>query len=350
MRIGMGINYAGDFSETINNLLEFEAAGLDRVAVPEAYSYDAVSQLGYIAAKTETLELATGILPLFTRTPTNIAMTAAGLDYISGGRAVLGIGASGPQVIEGFHGVKYDAPLGRAREYADICRKVWKRERVEYEGKYYKLPLTKEDGGTGLGKPLKLINHPIRDRIPMALAAIGPKNVALAAELFEEWQPIFFHPDHVDAAFGEPLKNGKAKRDAELGDLQISVTTALLISDDETAKDNARALVSHQVALYVGGMGARGKNFYNDLAVRYGYVDEAKTIQDLYLDGKKQEAAEAVPDDLVRQISLIGSASEVKDRVQAFEAGGVTMALATPMDVDHAANVQQIRLLKEMIS
>ena len=350
MRIGMGINYAGDFSETINNLLEFEAAGLDRVAVPEAYSYDAVSQLGYIAAKTETLELATGILPLFTRTPTNIAMTAAGLDYISGGRAVLGIGASGPQVIEGFHGVKYDAPLGRAREYADICRKVWKRERVEYDGKYYKLPLTKEDGGTGLGKPLKLINHPIRDRIPMALAAIGPKNVALAAEKFEEWQPIFFHPDHVDAAFGEPLKAGKAKRDAELGDLQISVTTALLISDDETAKDNARALVSHQVALYVGGMGARGKNFYNDLAVRYGYVDEAKTIQDLYLDGKKQEAADAVPDDLVRQISLIGSASEVRDRVQAFEAGGVTMALATPMDVDHAANVQQVRLLKEMIS
>ncbi|WP_328858772.1 LLM class F420-dependent oxidoreductase [Williamsia herbipolensis] len=350
MRIGMGINYAGDFSETINNLLEFEAAGLDRVAVPEAYSYDAVSQLGYIAAKTETLELATGILPLFTRTPTNIAMTAAGLDYISGGRAVLGIGASGPQVIEGFHGVKYDAPLGRAREYADICRKVWKRERVEYEGKYYKLPLTKEDGGTGLGKPLKLINHPIRDRIPMALAAIGPKNVALAAEKFEEWQPIFFHPDHVDAAFGEPLKAGKAKRDAELGELQISVTTALLISDDDTAKDNARALVSHQVALYVGGMGARGKNFYNDLAVRYGYVDEAKTIQDLYLDGKKQEAADAVPDDLVRQISLIGSASEVKDRVQAFEAGGVTMALATPMDVDHAANVQQVRLLKEMIS
>ncbi|MGJ0117915.1 LLM class F420-dependent oxidoreductase [Williamsia sp. MIQD14] len=350
MRIGMGINYAGDFSETINNLLEFEAAGLDRVAVPEAYSYDAVSQLGFIAAKSTTLELATGILPLFTRTPTNIAMTAAGLDYISGGRTVLGIGASGPQVIEGFHGVKYDAPLGRAREYADICRKVWKRERVEYDGKYYKLPLTKEDGGTGLGKPLKLINHPVRDRIPMALAAIGPKNVALAAEKFEEWQPIFFHPDHVDAAFGEPLKAGKAKRDAELGDLQISVTTALLISDDETAKDNARALVSHQVALYVGGMGARGKNFYNDLAVRYGYVDEAKTIQDLYLDGKKQEAAEAVPDDLVRQISLIGSASEVKDRVQAFEAGGVTMALATPMDVDHAANVQQIRLLKEMIS
>ncbi|WP_296391272.1 LLM class F420-dependent oxidoreductase [Williamsia sp.] len=350
MKIGMGINYAGDFSETINNLLEFEKAGLDRVAVPEAYSYDAVSQLGFIAAKSTTLELATGILPLFTRTPTNIAMTAAGLDYISGGRAVLGIGASGPQVIEGFHGVKYDAPLGRAREYADICRKVWRRERLEYDGKYYKLPLNKEDGGTGLGKPLKLINHPIRERIPMALAAIGPKNVALAAEKFEEWQPIFFHPDHVDAAFGEPLKAGKAKREAELGDLQISVTTALLISDDETAKDNARTLVSHQVALYVGGMGARGKNFYNDLAVRYGYVDEAKTIQDLYLDGKKDEAAAAVPDDLVRQISLIGSADEVKDRVQAFEAGGVTMALATPMAADHAANVEQIRLLKEMIS
>ncbi|MBT0565937.1 LLM class F420-dependent oxidoreductase [Williamsia sp. CHRR-6] len=346
----MGINYAGDFSETIDNLLQFEAAGLDRVAVPEAYSFDAVSQLGYIAAKSSRLELATGILPMFSRTPTNVAMTAAGLDYISGGRMVLGIGASGPQVIEGFHGVKYDAPLGRAREYADICRMVWRREPLNYDGKYYKLPLTKEDGGTGLGKALKLINHPVRQRIPMALAAIGPKNVALAAEKFEEWQPIFFHPDHVDAAFGESLRAGTAKRDPELGPLQISVTTALLISEDEAALANARVAVSHNVALYVGGMGARGKNFYNDLAVRYGYVDEAKTIQDLYLDGKKVEAAAAVPDDLVRQISLIGTPAEVKDRVQAFSDGGVTMVLASPMAPDHEGNVKQIGLLKEMIA
>ncbi|MGZ8176993.1 LLM class F420-dependent oxidoreductase [Williamsia sp. SKLECPSW1] len=350
MKIGMAINYAGDFTETIDHLLEFEAAGLDRVTVPEAYSFDAVSQLGFIAAKTTTLELATGILPMFSRTPTNIAMTAAGLDYISDGRAVLGIGASGPQVIEGFHGVKYDAPLGRAREYADICRMVWRRDRVEYKGKYYTLPLTAEDGGTGLGKALKLINHPVRERIPMALAAIGPKNVALAAEKFEEWQPIFFHPEHVDVAFGEPLAKGKAKREAELGDLNISVTTALLITDDAEKAAAAREMVSHQVALYVGGMGARGKNFYNDLAVRYGYVDEAKTIQDLYLDGKKDEAAQAVPDDLVRQISLIGSRDEVTDRVAAFRDGGVTMALATPMAGNHADDVAQVRTLKEIVS
>ncbi|SIR68823.1 LLM class F420-dependent oxidoreductase [Williamsia sterculiae] len=348
MKVGIPINYAGDFRETIDNLIDYEAAGVDRVVVPEAYSFDAVSQLGYIAARTKTMELASGILPMFSRTPTNIAMTAAGLDYVSGGRMVLGIGASGPQVIEGFHGVKYDAPLGRAREYADICRLIWRRERSDYQGKYYKLPLTEEDGGTGLGKPLKIINHPVRDRIPMMLAAIGPKNIELAAEKFEEWQPFLFHPDHVDAAFGEALAKGRAKRDPELGELGIVAQTALLITEDPQEQENAKNGVRAHLALYIGGMGARGKNFYNSLVTRYGYVEEAKTIQDLYLDGKKAEAAAAVPADLVDALSLIGPEAVVTERAAAFRDSGITVLLLGAVAATHEQRLADVARVKEL--
>ena len=346
MKLGMPINYAGDFRETINNLVDYEAVGVERITVPEAYSFDAVSQLGYIAAKTERMELQTGILPMYSRTPTNLAMTAAGMDYISGGRFVLGIGASGPQVIEGFHGVKYDYPVGRAREHAEICRMVWRRDKTEYQGKRYTLPLDEEHGGSGLGKPLKIINHPIRERIPMLLAAIGPKNTELAAELFEEFQPILFHPEQIDAAFGESLRAGKAKRDASLGELGIVVQATARISDDPQEITNAKTLVRHHAALYIGGMGARGKNFYNTLAQRYGYVEEAKLIQDLYLDGKKQEAAEAVPDDLVNSMSLIGSRAEVAERADAFRAAGVTCLLASPVASTHKERVADMEVLR----
>ena len=348
MKLGMPINYAGDFRETIENLRDFESAGVGRVTVPEAYSFDAVSQLGYIAARTDTMELQTGILPMYSRTPTNLAMTAAGLDYISGGRVILGIGASGPQVIEGFHGVKYDYPLGRAREHADICRMIWRREPTNYQGKHYTLPLTEEQGGSGLGKALKIINHPVRDRIPMLLAAIGPKNVELAAELFEEFQPFLFHPEYVEEAFGPALAAGKAKRDPSLGELSIVVQTATLITEDTEQIDNALTAVRHHDALYIGGMGARGKNFYNELACRYGYEAEAKLIQDLYLDGKKDEAAAAVPDELVRSVSLIGPASYVAERVEAFREAGATTLTVVPMALDapgRIALVEQFRAL-----
>ncbi|GAB17908.1 putative F420-dependent oxidoreductase [Gordonia effusa NBRC 100432] len=347
IKLGMPINYAGDFRETIANLADFEGVGVGRIAVPEAYSFDAVSQLGFIAAKTEKMELQTAILPMYTRTPTNLAMTAAGLDYISDGRAILGIGASGPQVIEGFHGVKYDFPLGRARENAEICRKVWRREKVEFAGKHYTLPLDEEHGGSGLGKSLKIINHPVRERIPMLLAAIGPKNVELAAELFEEFQPFLFHPEYVDAAFGDALAAGKAKRDPSLGDLGIVVQAAALVTEDQDAIDNALAGVRHHAALYIGGMGARGKNFYNSLVVRYGYADAAKLIQDLYLDGKKAEAAAAVPDDLVRAMSLIGPKSYVAERVEAFKQAGTTVVLASPLAGTHAERVDTMAALRE---
>src|SRR6266513_3764790 len=220
MRIGMALNYAGGFAETAAELADFEKAGLEIVFVPEAYSFDAVSQLGYLAARTEHVTLASGILQLYTRTPTLTAMTAAGLDYVSGGRFVLGIGASGPQVIEGWHGVPYDAPVGRTREIIEICRSVWRRDRLQYAGRYYTIPLP-PDQGTGLGKALKLINHPVRERIPIVVAALGPKNVELAAEMAEGWEPIFYFPERAGQVWDAPLAAGRARRDPSLGPLDI---------------------------------------------------------------------------------------------------------------------------------
>ncbi len=259
MRIGMALNYSGGFAETIAELADYEKAGLDIVFVPEAYSFDAVSQLGFIAARTERLQIASGILQIYTRTPALTAMTAAGLDYVSGGRFTLGIGASGPQVIEGFHGVPYTAPLGRTRELVEICRMVWRRERLDYQGRHYQIPLPPQLG-TGLGKPLKLINQPIRERIPVVIAAMGPKNVALAAEIAEGAAQVW-----------DSLAEGRAKRDVSLGDLDVVVTAALAITDDRDVAEGLIDDLRPMLALYIGGMGARGRNFYHDLACRFGF-------------------------------------------------------------------------------
>lgn len=345
MRIGTAINYAGGFAESVADIVELEKAGLDIVFVPEAYSFDAVSQLGYVAAKTERVQIASGIFQIYTRTPTLTAMTAAGLDFVSDGRFTLGIGASGPQVIEGFHGVKYDAPLGRTREIIDICRQVWRREKVVHSGAHYTIPLPPEQG-TGLGKPLKLINHPVRERIPILLASIGPKNVALTAELAEGWEPIFFHPEKAAEVWGASLAEGKAKRDPALGELDTFVGTALAIGDDvDGLLDDLRGYL----ALYIGGMGARGKNFYNSLAQRYGYEAEAKLIQDLYLDGKKDEAAAAVPKELIRAISLVGPEGYVKERLAAFREAGATTLVVNPLLPGREARVAQVSKLRELV-
>jgi len=344
MRIGMPLNYAGGFRRTVAELADYEKAGLELVTVPEAYSFDAISQLGYLAACTERLQIASGILQIYTRTPTLTAMTAAGLDYVSDGRFMLGLGASGPQVIEGFHGVRYDAPLARTREIVQICRQVWRRERVVHDGRHYQIPLP-ADQGTGLGKPLKIINRPVRERIPISLAATGPKNVALAAEIAEGWQPIFFDPDRADMVWGESLAAGKALRDPSLGELDVIVPVALAVGDDT---DPLLDWVRPQLALYIGGMGARGKNFYFDLACRYGYQDAATTIQDLYLDGRKEEAAAAVPEDLVRSVSLVGPESWVRERVDAFRRAGVTTLTVTPMATDHAGRVRQLEKIRQI--
>ncbi|MEV0947882.1 LLM class F420-dependent oxidoreductase [Rhodococcus sp. NPDC049939] len=344
MRIGMSLNYSGGFAETAEEVTDLEKAGLDIVFVPEAYSFDAVSQIGYLAAKTSRLELASGIFQIYTRTPSLTAMTAAGLDFVSNGRFVMGLGASGPQVIEGFHGVKYDAPLGRTREIIDICRQVWRREKVEHQGKYYQVPLPAEKG-TGLGKPLKIINRPVRENIPIVIASLGPKNVEMTAEIAEGWEPIFYHPEKAASVWGESLAKGKAKRDPSLGELQVYASPALAIGDDV---DHMLDWVRPTLALYIGGMGARGKNFYNDLAVRYGYEKEAATIQDLYLSGKKSEAAAAVPDEMVRAVSLIGPESYVAERVAAFKESGVTTLTVAPLAADKAGRVELIEKLRQI--
>jgi F420-dependent oxidoreductase-like protein len=342
MRIGMFLSYAGGFAETVVELADYEQAGLDIVFVPEAYSFDSVSQLGYIAAKTERLEIASGIIPLYSRTPALTAMTAAGLDYLSGGRFTLGLGASGPQVIEGWHGVPYDAPIGRVREVIEICRMVWRRERLVYQGRYYQLPL---EGGTGLGKPLKLINHPVRERIPIALAAIGPKNVEVAAELAESWMPIFYLPEKAAEVWGGAVAEGGAKRDPSLGPLDVVASARLAIGDDVT---HLRDLGRPELALYVGGMGAKGRNFYNTLASRFGYEAEAKAIQDAYLAGRKEEAEALVPADLVERTSLIGSEGYVRERLAAYRESGVTTLNVTPLAPTHEARVALIEKFRAL--
>ena len=344
MRIGIQASYSGGFRETAAEIRELESAGLDLATVAEVYTFDAVSQLGYLAAVTERVELMSGIFPIYSRTPALTAMTAAGLDFVSGGRFTLGLGASGPQVIEGWHGVPYDAPLQRTREVVEICRQVWRRERLVHEGPKYTIPLPAEQG-TGLGKPLKLINTPVRDRIPVMLAALGPKNVELAAEIAEAWEPIFFMPERAGAVWGNSLAAGKAKRDPALGELQIVVGVAVAIGDDV---DPMLEQVRPQLALYIGGMGARGKNFYNDLARRYGYEDEARTIQDLYLDGRKDEAAAVVPEELVRAVSLVGPESYVAERVAAFREAGVTTLVLQPLDGSPEGRLRTVETMRKI--
>jgi F420-dependent oxidoreductase-like protein len=344
MRIGIQTSYSGGFQETAAEIRDLEAAGLDVAMVPEVYTFDAVSQLGYLAAVTERVELMSSILPIYSRTPALTAMTAAGIDFVSGGRFTLGLGASGPQVVEGWHGVPYDAPLQRTREVVEICRQVWRRERLVHDGPKYTVPLP-ADQGTGLGKPLKLINQPVRDRIPVLLAALGPKNVELAAEIAEAWEPIWFHPEKAASVWGDSLAAGTAKRDPALGDLQVLVGVPVAVGDDVDALHD---VVRPHLALYVGGMGARGRNFYNDLAVRYGYEAEAKAVQDLYLEGKKDEAAAALPEELVRAVSLIGPEGYVAERIAAFAEAGVTTLALQPLADDRAGRLRTVETVRRL--
>lgn len=345
MRTGIFLDYSGGFHQAVDHIVELEKVGVDIALVAEAYSYDAVSQLGYLAARTERVELASGVFPIYIRTPSLLAMTAAGLDFVSGGRFRLGIGTSGPQVVEGFHGVEFDNPLGRTREVVEICRQVWRRENVQFDGKYYQVPLP-HDRGTGLGKPLHLINHPVRERIPITIAALGPKNVELTAEIAEGWQPVFFYPEKADEAWGESLRAGMAKRDPELGPLDVMVSATLAIGDDV---EDRLAWAKPQLALYIGGMGARGRNFYHNLATRYGFGEVANRIQDLYLSGRKAEAIDAVPYELVRHVSLIGPRGFVKERLAAYADAGVTTMLVHPLTGDRREYVRFVEELRELL-
>jgi len=341
MKISMQLQYSGGFKESAAQVVALEKAGLDMVWVAEAYGFDAPSLMGYLAAETETVEIAAGILPIYTRTPTLLAMTAAGIDALSDGRCVLGLGASGPQVIEGFHGLPYDKPLTRTREIIEICRAVWKREPVTYDGRVYTLPLPPEQG-TGLGKPLKMITHPVRESIPIYVASLGPKNVELTAELADGWLPIFYHPEKAADVWGDDLAAGAAKRPSELAPLEVVAGGAVSICSPDEAKA-VRDFARPMVALYVGGMGAKGRNFYNDLVRRYGYEAEAELIQDLYLDGKKKEAAAAIPDALLDSLSLCGDEGYVRERIHAFKDSGVTNLNINPIGPDPVGLTAKIK-------
>jgi F420-dependent oxidoreductase-like protein len=333
------MGYGDGFLESVDRVVKLEEVGLDVVWVAEVYGSDAATRLGYLAARTQRVELASGILPIYSRTPALLAQTAAGLDEISNGRAILGLGASGPQVIEGWHGVPYDRPVQRTREIVEICRMAWRRQELRYDGRVLKLPLPAEQG-TGLGKALKLLSHPARDRIPIYLASMGDRSVELAAEVAEGWLPIFFVPEKADSIWGNALRRGLEKRSPDLGPLEIAAGGALAIGE---GLEGLRDLARPNLALYVGGMGARTKNFYNDLVRLYGYEQEARQIQDLYLSGQKRAAEALVPTQLLESLSLIGPEGYVKDRIAAFKAAGVTLLDLQPIGPDPVHDVEQVK-------
>lgn len=347
MRIATMLSYAGGFKESARRVREMEDAGLDMVWVAEAYGFDAPSLMGYLAALTERVEIASGILPIYTRTPTLLAMTAAGVDALSDGRCHLGLGASGPQVIEGWHGLTYDAPIGRTREIISICRQVWARQApLQHDGRYYHMPLP-EGQGTGLGKALKIIAHPVRPRIPIWVASLGDKNVAMTAEVADGWLPMMFIPEKAKDVWGSAMAEGRAKRDPSLEPLMIAAGGLLAIGEGDDVLA-LRDLARPNLALYIGGMGARGRNFYNDLVRRYGYEKEAAEIQDLYLGGKKDEAAAAVPEELLRLTSLCGPAGWVAERVAALAEAGITHLQVTPIPTGDQTPASLIGQLKEL--
>ncbi|MFQ5967166.1 MAG: LLM class F420-dependent oxidoreductase [Acidimicrobiia bacterium] len=342
MRLGLNLSYWTRSSRTdIDMVIEAERLGYDSVWAAEAYGSDAVTVLSWLGASTSRIKLGAGIFQIPGRSPAMTAMTAATLDELSGGRFLLGLGVSGPQVAEGWHGVPYGRPLARTREYVEIVRRVLARDGpVSYEGDYYQIPYEGSDA-TGLGKPLKLIMQPKRSDLPIYLAAMGPRNVALAAEIADGWLPFFYSPDHAGLfrpALAEGFaRSGEADKEARF---DVAAGAVVGVTDD---LDSARSHVKPTVALYVGGMGSPERNFYWDLAVRYGYEQAARQIQDLYLTGRKEEAASAVPDALVDQTNLLGPAEAVGDRLAAWSESGVTTLLVTPLDVD------SLRLLPDLM-
>jgi len=338
VKLSMPLIYAGNPRETADQVAGLEKAGLDTIWVAEPYGFDAPTLMGYLAAKTETVEIGAGILNIYSRTPGALLQTAAGLDNVSGGRAVIGLGASGPQVIEGFHGVPYDKPVARTREIVDIIRRGLRRETITNDG-IYQLPLP-EGQGTGLGKALKLLNKPERKAVPLFIAALGPKSVEGAAEYADGWLPFLFQPEEAQLVWGDALEKGTAKRQEGLAPLEISAGGMVAIGEDVKGMlDFMRPMY----ALYVGGMGARGKNFYNDLACKYGYEKEAKEIQDLYLDGNKRDAESKVPLEWLEAGNLVGPASYVKERIAAFKEAGVTSLQVSPASDDPAATIRQVK-------
>jgi F420-dependent oxidoreductase-like protein len=341
MRLGLNLGYSGSAAGIDLSLVqEADRLGYHSVWSAEAYGSDAVTPLTWVAARTERIRVGTAIMQIAARTPALTATTALTLDQLSGGRFLLGLGVSGPQVVEGWHGVPFGKPLARTREYVEVVRTIWRREKaVEFTGAYYQIPYRGADA-TGLGKPLKSILHGRAD-IPIYLAAIGPRNVALAAEIADGFLPIFFSPERA-GVFRESLEAGfrAAGGGKSLATFDMAPTVVVVPGDDVAA---CRAVVKPQLALYVGGMGARGKNFYNELVCRYGYEADARRIQDLYLGGQREAAVAAVPDALVDEVALCGPRERIRERLAAWKASGVTTLICA------ARRPEAVRLMAELV-
>ena len=346
MKLGAGLGVGGkaDFQAEVQRIVDMEKAGLDVVSIGEAWGFDAFTRLAYIAAKTERVQLATGIVNVFSRSPSTIAVSAASIDQMSGGRFVLGLGSSGAQVIEGFHGIPFEKPLSRIVDVIGVCRILWRREKVVYSGKALSVPLPAGQG-LGVGKPLNVMDYPVRPDIPIWWAALTPKAVETAAEVADGWIPIHLIPEKVGDVWGEGLKAGLARRGEDRLPFDVNVTVNVAIGEDldvEELRDRYRA----HLALYVGGMGARGANFYNDMAIAFGFPDEAKAIQDLYLDGKRNEAAAEVPAEWLEKSQLIGPKSYVQERISAYREAGVTVLTVSPVaGQDPVKAIEQMREL-----
>lgn len=344
MTLAAQLRYDRDFHEAAALAGDLEHAGLDCLWVAETYGFDAPSFLGFLASRTKRVHLGAGILPLYSRSPALIAMTAAGIDHLSGGRFHLGVGVSGPQVIEGWHGVRYDRPLARTRETVTMCRQIWRKERLEHDGSAYEVPL-RQGAATGLGKPLKLLTTPDRAVIPIWIAAMGERNVALAAEVADGWLPAFFVPELAGDVWTVALAKGRAARSPALGPLQLAAGGPAVVSEDADTVARAHATARGILALYLGGMGAPRRNFYHDLACRYGYGPAAGTVQEHYLAGRRRDALAAVPEELVVRTSLAGPRSLVAERVAAYRDAGVTMLNVVLPDRDPLETVTSLRLI-----
>ena len=344
MRLGLNLGYWGTKLAGDTTLVtEAERLGYDSVWTAEAYGSDAVTPLAYLAARTERIKLGSGILQMPARTPAMTAMTASTLDEMSHGRFLLGLGVSGPQVVEGWHGRPYGKPLRVTREYIAIVRKILARDvPVEFDGEYYQMPY-RGPGTTGLGKPLKLISKSPNADMPIYLAAIGPNNVRLTAEIADGWLPVFYSPEQAGNVFQPLLHDGFARSGEENKADRFDTAVTVFVSLDDDL-ERARLAAKPMISLYVGGMGAKGKNFYHDLAHRYGYGEAADRVQEAYLAGRTMEAMRAIPDQLVDEVSFIGSRDRISDRLEVWKESGVTTLIAATTDLPTVRTLAELLL------